>query len=141
MSPDVSHCLLTTRLSFLPNSHPQVNAVPAPRVPGDRLLSFIGFLEAIVRLTAVASKWSGGAVVDYHTVSVITNVSEMIVASLLGAHDSRPGQRGHGSGHDSIRDLGRGHGQHPKASPSLRGLEYIVSKVRAVGQLVSRSVS
>ena len=100
-------------------------------MPGDRLLSFVGFLEAIVRLTAVASKWSGGAVVDYHTVSVITNVSEMIVTSLLGAHDSRPGQRGHGSGQDSIRDLGRGHGQHPKASPSLRGLEYIISKVRA----------
>ena len=62
------------------------------RLPADRLLSFVGFLEAIVRLTAVASKWSGGAVVDYHTVSVITNVSEMIVTSLLGAHDSRTGQ-------------------------------------------------
>ena len=63
--------------------------------------------------------------IDYHTVSVLTNVTELLCGAILGAHDSRGGERGHGGGQEVIRDVGG----HPKASPSLRGLRYVVSKV------------
>ena len=40
----------------------RVNAVSGLRVPAERLLSFVGFLEALVRLVSVSIKWTGGEV-------------------------------------------------------------------------------